>query len=372
MYPRASPGGWQLIGRTSAPLWDANRPSPALLTPGTTVAFTVARETVDLREPATTGGAAPPRDAAAGPALEIEAAALPVLVQDLGRPGFANIGVTRSGAVDRAALRAANRAVGNAPEAAALELTLGNAVLAARGDTVIALDGAELPAEIERATGHLVACRHGVAELLRDGDRLHLGTPTRGLRTVLAVRGGVDDRPVLGSRSTDTLAALGPAPRTAGDRVAIANGGRACGAVEVAERPPRPLPAPGDELVVHVRPGPRDEWFTPESRHDFATAAWLVTPSSNRVGVRLEGAVPLQRRVTRELESEALVPGSIQVPPNGQPIVFLADHPVTGGYPVIATVLECDLDLLGQAPPGARIRFRPPPTSRTGPLQPLR
>ena len=260
-------------------------------------------------------------------------------VQDLGRPGLAALAVPRSGAFDRGALRRANRLVGNPEDHAALEITLGGLTVRFLDAVTVALTGAPCP-----------GLDPGVAVTLAAGTLLRLGVPRRGLRSYLAVRGGIDVPPVLGSRSTDTLSGIGPAPLRAGDRLAV---GAASGSISGALLAPPALPA-----ALPARPGPRDDWFTdPDAL--FATT-WTVRADSDRVGLRLDGP-PLHRRITRELPSEATLPGALQVPPDGRPILFGPDAPVTGGYPVIAVVDRAALDHAAQLRPGdtvALLRLR--------------
>lgn len=349
VYPRESPGGWQLIGRTDARMWDLAREEPALLSPGAAVRFErVERELVEL-------AAADRSPVEAAHALEVVRPGLQLLVQDLGRPGMAATGVSQSGVADRAALRAANRAVGNAPGEAGLELAGGGAVLRARGPAVVALAGGAAEATIEGRAGS-APVPHGAPVALDDGDELRIGAVRSGLRAVLAIRGGIALEPVLGSLATDTLAGLGPEPLAAGDAVPLRGPAASSRAVEPCAAPGRPLPAPGEEAVLRVVLGPRADWFAPAAIGTLTGQAWTVTPRSDRVGVRLEGA-PLERAQEGELPSEGAVTGAIQVPPDGQPVLFLPDHPLTGGYPIIGAVVDADLDLAGQLPPGARVRF---------------
>ncbi|MEV7799188.1 urea amidolyase family protein [Microbacterium foliorum] len=369
VYPRESPGGWQLIGRTDALMWDIDRNPPALLSPGTTVRFEQVREQVvmpalvseNADEAADTRRGAD-RHAAAGPpapglpmsaAIEIVRPSLQLLVQDAGRPGFAALGVSASGVADRRAMRDANRAVGNASDAAVLE-SVGGAVLRFRGAGVAAVAGAVGSLGLIDAGGVARQLDHGAPFATVDGDELTLGHPASGLRYVIAVRGGVAAEPALDSRASDTLAGLGPAPLAAGDVLGV--GDSAPHPVE-PETTPRTLPAPGDLVDLEITLGPRDDWFTPAALATLAGQEWTVTPRSDRVGIRLEGAVPLERSVGGELPSEGAVTGAIQVPPDGQPVLFLPDHPLTGGYPIIGALTDRSLDLAGQLPPGARVRF---------------
>lgn len=268
-------------------------------------------------------------------------------VQDLGRPGRASLGVPLAGAVDRAALRTANRLVGNAMDAACLETTLVGPSLLFEVDAVVALTGGRCAVSVD---GQVLV--GGAPASVPRGGTLRLGPVERGVRSYLAVRGGIDVPVVLGSRSTCTLSGLGPAPLAAGDRLAI--GSSVEGAVCAAEE----LPGILDEPVLRLLPGPRDDAFVADALDTLTSSAYTVTASSDRSGVRLEGAA-LQRVSVDELPSEGVVPGAVQVPPDGQPIVFLANCPTTGGYPVIGVVAAQDLAHAAQARPGTRVRFRP-------------
>ncbi|MBB6171185.1 biotin-dependent carboxylase-like uncharacterized protein [Nocardiopsis mwathae] len=268
-------------------------------------------------------------------------------VQDSGRAGHASLGIGRSGAADAASYALANRLVANPPGAAALETTLGGLALRAHGPATIAVTGAPAPVTVDRRAAAPDTVLH-----LRDGAELRLGTPPRGLRTYVAVRGGFDVAPVLGSRSTDTLAGLGPDLPAVGDVLPV---GPPPPGFPVIDHAPVP-PVPGDEVELRVVPGPRDDWFHPEALDVLLSHPFEVTARSDRVGARLAGP-PLRRAEHEELPSEGMVPGSLQVPPGGEPVLFLADHPVTGGYPVIAVVITADLARAAQARPGARLRF---------------
>lgn len=267
-------------------------------------------------------------------------------IQDLGRPGYAHLGVPQSGAADRPSLRLANRLVGNPEGAAALELTLGGAALRFRHAAWIAVAGAPLPLEVEGRPYGMNAPCHVPA-----GALVELGTPATGLRSYLAVRGGLETEPVLGSRSTDLLSGLGPPALGPGARVPV--GAPPPGEIVVDVAPVRPSP---EEPVLHLHPGPRDDWFSPDALAALTHHAYQVTPQSNRIGVRLEGPA-LARSREGELASEGMVTGALQVPPNGLPIIFLADHPTTGGYPVIAVLATPDIAIAAQLRPGQSIRF---------------
>ena len=340
-------------------------------------------------------------------------------VQDLGRSGLAYLGVTRSGAADIPAHIHANALVGNDPEAATLEVTAGSCEVRALEDMLVAVTGARGPMWVGS-----VPAPFGSPMRLRAGQTLELGAPKHGLRSYIAVRGGIDVDPVLGSRATDVLSGLGPEPMRDGATVPIGSAiqidqagfdelrrlATAAPAARPAPAPAaRPAPAPaasqgdmsaesdpkttlsspqqagdanaapaGDGVHtdatgtdtgelnpagasavfnVRVRLGPRDDWFTPAACDALLSEPFEVSPDSNRVGVRLTGPA-LERAHHDELESEGLMTGAVQVPTSGQPVIFLADHPVTGGYPVIAVVEPEDLPLVAQARPGDRVQFQ--------------
>ncbi|WP_431896097.1 biotin-dependent carboxyltransferase family protein [Nonomuraea sp. bgisy101] len=270
-------------------------------------------------------------------------------VQDLGRPGYAHLGVPRSGAADAASLRLANRLVGNPEGSAGLELTFGGARLRFLAGTWIAVTGAPCPLTASSEAG---AQGMGAPFWMPRGAELRVGTPAAGLRTYVAVRGGIDVEPVLGSRSTDSLSGLGPPPLRAGTTLPVGATG-SLPAICADQAPPLP-PAPP---VLRVLAGPRDDWFADDASAGLCARPYEVSQDSNRVGVRLRGTTLAWAR-QGELPSEGMVTGAVQVPPNGQPIVFLADHPPTGGYPVIGVVLAADLPVAAQARPGDRLSFR--------------
>lgn len=262
-------------------------------------------------------------------------------VQDAGRLGRASLGVGRSGACDRASYRLANRLVGNPAGAAALEVTLGGLAIRAEDDLWVAVTGAPCPG---------VPLNSPV--LLRRGEQWRMGAPPVGARSYLAVRGGLDVHPVLGSRSTDVLAGLGPDPVRAGDRLPVGPSAGGMPGIDVAAVPP----PSADDLRVQVLPGPRRDWFDDDAWEQLLGQRYTVTPDSNRVGLRLDGN-PLERRNTGELISEGMLRGALQIPPSGTPVLFLADHPVTGGYPVIAYVADADVDRCAQLQVGQGLRF---------------
>ncbi|HWD78965.1 MAG TPA: biotin-dependent carboxyltransferase family protein [Kribbella sp.] len=262
-------------------------------------------------------------------------------IQDRGRAGRAALGVPASGACDRSAYALANRLVGNEIGAAALEVTYGGLTVHADNDLLIAITGAP-------CTGVPL----NAPTLVRSGEVLRFGVPVSGLRTYVAVRGGIDVPPVLGSRSTDLLSGLGPAPLTAGQTLQVGSPVHPMPGVDQA---PVRHPAAG-QVELRVTPGPRRDWFTDAGWASLTSQVYEVSTNSNRVGIRLDGE-PLERARTGELASEGMTRGAIQIPPSGTPVIFLADHPVTGGYPVIAYVASADLDACAQVRPGQPVRL---------------
>ena len=267
------------------------------------------------------------------------------LIQDLGRPGNAHLGVPPSGAIDPHSLTLANRLVGNDETAAGLELLLGGAQIYANTGCTIAVTG---PAVEVRIDGRLADSHQPVH--VPAGATLEIGTPQTGLRTYAAISGGIDVPMELGSRSTDLLSGIGPEPLRDNDVLKLGTPNPANGADVV---PPLTVL---QTLVIPIRLGPRDDWFE-DAETQLRQGSWTVSDRGNRVGARLQGT-KLNRR-DGEIPSEGMITGAVQVPPDGQPVVFLNDHPTTGGYPVIG-VVDCDhLRFLGQARPGTNIRFRP-------------
>ena len=421
VYPRATPGGWQLIGTTDVPMWDLARTPPALLQPGQRVQFVdvateegevLQREGMQQRSAVVSGGcmtaaaedgsrcgdsmrarsAAVADDAggdgqsacragnekAAAHVFEVVATGLQALFQDVGRPGQARQGVSASGALDATAFRVANQLLGNEADATVIELLHGGFALRALARTVVAVTGATGPLDLKDALGVSLPAERHVPLAMEPGDVLTVGAPERGLRSYLAVRGGFDVVPVLGSSATDTLAGVGPEPLHVGQ--GLAAGQRIRGAVDAAEAgmakletllPHLPDSVQSDlrdadavrrhAIVLDLVLGPRTDWFDGESLELLQQQCWQVTQQSNRVGLRLLGERPLQRAADfqgRELPSEGTALGALQVPANGQPVLFLADHPLTGGYPVTGCVAPHHLDLAAQLPPGVFVRFK--------------
>lgn len=274
--------------------------------------------------------------------LTVVEAGLLTTVQDRGRTGWAHLGVPRGGALDDVAAALGNRLVGNGPDDAVLEVTLGGFAARAGEGAWVAVTGAPCPVTVDG-----VPAAHGEPVRLPAGGELRVGAPSGGVRVYVAVGGGIAVPPVLGSRATDTLAWVGPPQIRDGDRLPV---GPASGSPR-AQETPRPL-RPG---ALRVIPGPRADWFDDAVARLCATP-YVVSGDSNRIGMRLAGE-PLPRAREGELPSEGMVLGSVQVPPSGLPVVFLADHPPTGGYPVVAVVDPADLWQCAQLRPGEEVRF---------------
>ncbi|MFF2369836.1 biotin-dependent carboxyltransferase family protein [Agromyces sp. NPDC058110] len=285
----------------------------------------------------------------AASALTVEQPGALALVEDLGRPGFAHLGVSSSGALDRGALALANRLVGNPASAAGLEVVMGGLRARFDAETWFAVAGAWGDLRLD---GRRIAPYTAARAL--PGSVLELGVATRGVRYVLAVRGGLDVDAVLGSRSRDTLAGLGPAPVRAGDVLPI--GAEPAASVPLLDHEAAFPPTDGT-VVLGLLPGPRTDWFTDAAHAALFDGAWRISEQADRIGARLLGE-PLERLVPGELPSEATVPGSMQVAGDGLPTILLADRPVTGGYPVIAIVAPASLDAVAQLRPGQAVRFR--------------
>ncbi|MFJ5731071.1 5-oxoprolinase subunit C family protein [Streptomyces paradoxus] len=279
-------------------------------------------------------------------ALAVVRAGALTTVQDAGRPGHAHLGVPRSGALDRPAAGLVNRLVGNPPETAVLETTLDGCAVRPRSPVTVAVAGAPCRITVD---GRPVAW--GAPVRVPAGALLDVGPAVSGVRAYVGVSGGIAVDPVLGSRSTDLLSGLGPPPLADGTVLPLGRPSGVHARVDVA-----PQPAPPAELVLRVTLGPRDGWFTPEAVRAFVSRPYRVSSASNRIGLRTEGPA-LDRARPGELPSEGMVLGAVQVPPDGRPVVFLADHPTTGGYPVIAVVRAADLPAAAQAAPGTPVRF---------------
>ncbi|MDY5129018.1 5-oxoprolinase/urea amidolyase family protein [Actinotignum urinale] len=393
VYPGASPGGWQLIGVTDAPMWDLNREQPGLLAPGDHVKYHHVRELLHLNHGVGNGeesagetpgvetvvqeetqyGTAPGRSSEENSTqtasilppseqvpspygyLEVVSVGGQLLYQDHGRPGLLDMGVAASGAADPLSMHTANYNVGNPDKRAVLEIAGGGVELKSHMTGVLAISGAKGEVTVTQEDGLYFYPEHGHAFAVDPGDTISIGWFEQGMRAYVAIRGGIAAKRILGSLATDTLANVGPAPLTVGDKIYADNPSLA-GAVADAPRTGT-LIEPDTVVKLRITLGPRTDWFTDEAIATLTEQIWTVSNQSDRVGIRLEGEKSLERCVTRELPSEGAVTGAIQVPSNGQPVIFLPDHPLTGGYPVIGALIREDLDVSGQLTPGTRIQF---------------
>jgi len=342
IYPQVSPGGWQLLGRTGFELFDPDTPPFAALRPGDVVSLHAVEDpgvaTVRRRRPLRTTAAR---------VIHVETPGMLSTVQDRGRIGVASLGVPRAGAADPYALRAANRLVGNEPGAGAIEVTALGPRLRFSGPAHVAVVGR---AEV-RVDGRPVEVDTVVP--VAAGQELSVGRTLRDLRCYVAVAGGIDLDPVLGSRSSDVLTGLGPGPLCAGDVLDVGPPTRPRGQM-VRHRSEASVESPGPSLrLLRVVPGP-DELGS-AGADGLATGVWEVGPASDRMGVRLSGEA--LRTTAPGIASRATVTGAVQIPPDGRPVVLLCDHATVGGYPVAATVVHADLGVLGQLRPGDQVRF---------------
>ncbi|WP_320198575.1 5-oxoprolinase/urea amidolyase family protein [Agrobacterium sp. rho-13.3] len=358
VYPQNSPGGWQILGTTPLKMWDIERDPGALFQPGYRVRF------FDMNKPGRSidiPSSKPVAKAVANTSaahFEVLAAPMPAVFQDLGRFGQTGQGVSASGALDRAAFNTANRIVGNPANTSCLELTLGGFSFKSATRAVIGVAGASCTITVKSDVYSFDASPYAPISL-EPGDVVTFGNPAKGMRSYLAVRGGFDVAPVLGSTATDTLAVVGPQSATAGSILNLRQEKAGLTSVSINEVPAFDLPQAGDVVTLDIVLGPRTDWFTQKGIETLTGQLWQVTPQSSRVGIRLAGEVPVERKDSAELPSEGTANGAIQIPHSGQPVLFLADHPLTGGYPVIGAVAEYHLDLAGQIPVNAKIQFRP-------------
>lgn len=349
IYPAASPGGWNLIGRTNLALFDPWAESPSLILPGDRVRFTAIAELPV--EPEGPGRAEP---VVGSPAIEVLDGGLLTTVQDAGRVGFRRLGVGGAGPLDGPALATANRLAGNSSGAAGLEITVLGPVLRFVAPTVFALTGADLGPVLDRADVGAWRVPQGRRVLARPGNVLRFAGRRSGCRAYLAFAGGLAIPWVLGSRSTDLaggFGGLGGRALRAGDLLRLDPARAQPGEPASA---PKPLLGEGRLRVVL---GPQDDHFTPEAVRRFLSDSFVVSEASDRVGYRLSGP-RLAHRDRAEIVTDGMVPGCVQVPPDGQPIIMMADGPTTGGYPKIATVLSVDLGGLAQVAPGDSVRFQ--------------
>ena len=358
VYPSASPGGWQLIGRTAEPFFDARVAPYARLAPGDHVRFEARTEIAELAEigrPAAARRRPRPPERPAHPVFVVTQPGLRTVRQDGGRRGMAAIGVPAAGPADPTSFELANRLVGNPPDAVALEATAKGPTLRCLRPTFVAVVGARPELRLQ---GQPVPVDQVVP--VATGQVLDVGLVRDGLRCYLAVAGGFVGPSLLGSCATDLLSGLGPGPIAAGDLLAAGVISPPLGDhVDAGARTARPG---GTAVVLRVVPGPHPERFAPGAFDSLASVNFTVQAESNRIGLRLRArhATPLLAAGTMtELDSQGIVTGAIQVPPDGDPVILLPDHATMGGYPVLAVVAAVDHGLLGQCPPGSTVALAP-------------
>ncbi len=271
--------------------------------------------------------------------------------QDLGRSGRGHQGVARSGAFDKRAHELANRLVGNERTAATIEILFGPTEFAITGNVIVAVCGTDAVISILSPDHGTRSEGVNIAFVTHKGERVTIQSPTVGLRTYLSVRGGFDVVPVLGSRSYDSLGKIGPPPLRRNDDLGVGT---------LVDNEPRfetvPTRNNDEEVRLSFVLGPRHDWLTPESLASLESRNWTITTASNRTGVRFSGTA--LNRNPNELPSEAMIPGAIQLPLDGQPIVLGPDCGTTGGFPVIGVLTHDALCRLGQKRPGDTVQLK--------------
>ena len=339
IYPLASPGGWRIVGRTPLRLFDPQASPPPLLRMGDRVRFTPC-SAGPRGHPLVTGVLAGGAGGSACPPtsshIRVLSPGLQTTIQDLGRFGYTHFGVSASGAADPLALRAGNLLVGNAENAAALEMTLLGGAFEFQTDAVIALTGSDFGAGLPLWT----------AIEIKAGETVRCGATRSGARAYLAVRGGIGVPKAMGSASVHVMTGVGGRPLRAGDVLPI--GGAAI-------RRPRAVPRRAPEFAragpLRVTPGPQAHWFSGE----IYAAAYRVAEESDRMGLRLRGpAIPSP---AGHMLTEGVPLGALQIPPDGQPIILFVEHQTTGGYPKPANVISADFWRLGQLRPRDEVSF---------------
>ncbi len=352
IYPQPTPGGWRLVGWTSLPLFNPDVAPYARLRAGDVVRFRHAdpEDGADQigadRHPSPAGR--PPRRAQGRRFVEVLEPGLLSLVEDGGRRSVASIGVPDAGPADPDSMRLANRLVGNPDDAAVIEVTARGPTLRFRGDAHIGVVAATRDA-VDLAIDGLVVATDTVVPV-RNGQTLAMAQLRRGLRAYIAVAGGIEIPRVVGSRSSDVLSGLGLGPLVVGDQLDLGPPDHPRGFLTPAGSDG----SGADPTVIRVIEGPHG--FGPAELETLCSTGWRVTDASNRVGLRLSAPDALLSSPGR-IESTGTVTGAVQVPPDGQPIVLMADHATVGGYPNIACVIAADLARLGQLRSGDRLEF---------------
>jgi KipI family sensor histidine kinase inhibitor len=347
VYPQSTPGGWQLLGRTDTPLFDPEVSPYALLAPGDLVRIReVAPDRVSPPAPDSPVRAA--RRSSVGCIFEVESPGLLTTIQDQGRRGLGHLGVPRAGAADPVSFALANALVGNRPDSACLEATVIGPTLVCRRATHVAVlsTGAEVTLDgLAVGTGRVIP--------VGPGQRLAIGRTGGGLRSYLAVRGGFAAPIILGSRSTDRLVGLGCGPIVRGDEL---DAGEPTGSMadHLLDYAPGQAPV-GERRRVRALVVPGATHCLPES---LFGRPFIVVEPSDRVGLRLQPRDGAPIQVTkREVHSAGTTIGAVQLPPDGNPVVLMADHATLGGYPVAAVVISADLGELGRCRPGDTIEL---------------
>jgi KipI family sensor histidine kinase inhibitor len=339
IYPSTSQGGWHVLGRTAVPLFDPMRSQPSLLRPGDRVRFVPVER---LEEPP---ASSVPREVVTGGDIEVLMPGAFTTVQDRGRPGYQNIGVSPGGAADPLAAQVANLLVGNPEHAAVLDCSMQGPLLRFRKKTRVAFVG--------WADG-----RSGVPLVFKSGAELDLRTRMRAVRGYLAAAGGINVPLVLGSRATDVRAGFGGLHgRSLKSGDVLPTGVALHGPPAGAWRIGWPYDAEEQPIALRFLPGIQAQWFAEASRERFQTSIYQISRASDRTGARLDGP-RLECDRSGTMVSQPVVAGSVQVPPDGQPIVLLAEHQTIGGYPQIGHVISADLPKLARAWPGAMVSFR--------------
>ncbi len=380
VYPQPTPGGWRIIGSTQLSLFDAREENPSLLLPGDRVLFRASalrggtgstlrrtpsstphasgRPEMGVSSPATGDARAASPSTLASGYLKVLDSGIGSTVQDCGRRGYGHLGVPRAGAADAASAARANALVGNPAASALIESLVGPAapglVLRLGAPRTVAVCGARAEVTVDG-----IPARQDVPLHLGAGAELRLGRGLSGLRVYVAVAGGIDVEPVLGSRSTDTLSGLGPARLQPGDVLPLGAPGKSTTTGPAFATPAIPTPAfptTGEVIRLGVTPGPRYDWLDRSGLATLTGTPFEVSSAADRTGVRLAGP-PITLAGESQLPSEALVAGAVEIAGGGSAIVMLRNHPTTGGYPVVAVLDDPDVDLLAQCPPGIKIRF---------------
>ncbi len=337
IYPFVSQGGWHVLGRTGLCLFDHWRENPSLLEPGDRVRF-VAVDRVAIHEER-------PELVPCHGGLEVLESGAFMTVQDMGRPGFRHLGITPGGAADPVMARVVNRLLGNPDDAALLECCMSGPLLGFHENTRAAFIG-----WADAAAGRPIEITAGTVLDLR-GRML-------AARGYIAIAGGIDVPTVLGSRASDVRSGFGGYHGRilkAGDRLPL--GPKNAGPEQGGWRVGWPkLEVPGRMIELRYLPGMQSMWFTEDARERFRSAIYQTSPMSDRMGTRLDGPL-LELDGEREMVSQPVAPGSVQVPPDGRPVVLMAECQTIGGYPQIGHVISADLPALARAWPGTPVRF---------------